>query len=82
MNYPETRLGGPHFGHGGFMIALDEACVADDDMVLSFFRREHAQLSATDAPGNNLAGDTLELCTKLRECKWFIYPVALQNGSR
>ena len=31
----------PHFGHGGRMMALDEAWVVDDGMVLSFFRREH-----------------------------------------
>jgi hypothetical protein len=42
----------PHFGHGGRVIALDDACVVDDGMVLSFFRREHSQLSATDARGD------------------------------
>jgi hypothetical protein len=48
----------PHLGHSGHRMALDDACVVDEGIVLSFCRRERAPLSATDARGVGfLAGD-------------------------
>jgi hypothetical protein len=41
-----------------------------------FQARARATLSHRRPGETTLASDTLEMCTKLKECEWFIYPVA------